>query len=88
MTLRERLADWWYGPERPISSDIYECGELERDAAREAQFAEYGGIYWRLMQWFERKFRSERLALIAERDEAARQPGATVAELRDMAEEE
>jgi hypothetical protein len=62
---------------KKIDHDIYEYGEVERDAARTAQFFNVGGFWYRLMRWVERMAKGEREALIEERNEArAKEPTA------------
>jgi hypothetical protein len=53
---------------KKIDRDIYEYGEVERDAARSAQFAPHGGLFYRFFKWIERQCRKEREELIKERD--------------------
>ncbi len=53
---------------KKIDRDIYEYGEVERDAARSAQFVFHGGLLYRLFKWIERQCREEREELIKERD--------------------
>lgn len=59
---------------KEIDREIYEYGEVEREAARTAQFATHGGWFYRFFKWIERQCREEREALIAERDEERKQP--------------
>jgi hypothetical protein len=53
--------------EREINQEIYEYGEVERDAQRAADFMPQGSWIYRLMKWVERKCREERKALRDER---------------------
>ncbi len=53
---------------KKIDREIYEYGEVERDAARTAQFVRPGGFLYRLFKWIERQCRQEREELIKERD--------------------
>lgn len=57
-----------------IDREIYEYGEVERDAARTAEFGTHGGLFYRFMKWIERQCRQEREALIAERDAERNKP--------------
>ncbi len=59
---------------KKIDQEIYEYGEVERDAARTAEFATHGGIFYRFFKWIERQCRQEREALIEERDAERKQP--------------
>ena len=44
-----------------LHRERYEFGELEREAARMAQFTVPGGFWYRLFKWFERSFERDRL---------------------------
>jgi hypothetical protein len=57
-----------------IDREIFEYGEIEREAARTAEFTTRGGLFYRIFKWVERQCREEREALIAERDAERRQP--------------
>ena len=52
---------------KPIDKEIYEYGEIEREAARSAEFATDGGWLYRFFKWIERQCREEREELIKER---------------------
>lgn len=56
-----------------LQKEIYEWGEVERDAAHEAQFTTPGGLLWRFFKWCERVARENREDAIAERDEINRE---------------
>lgn len=49
------------------SPEIYEYGEVERDAKRLADFMPHGGWLYRLLKWIERISREERELLIEDR---------------------
>jgi hypothetical protein len=53
---------------KDVRHEIYEWGELERDAERAAQFTVHGGLFYRFFRWVERIAREEREDLIEERD--------------------
>ena len=53
--------------EREINQEIYEYGEVERDAKRAADIMPQGSWIYRLMKWVERKCREEREALKEDR---------------------
>ena len=55
---------------KKIDRDIYEYGEVERDAARIADFAPQGGWFSRFYKWIESIAREEREDLIQQRDDA------------------
>lgn len=54
---------------KKIDREIYEHGELEREAARTADIATHGGLFYRFFKWLERLIGKEREVLIAARDE-------------------
>lgn len=54
---------------RKLQKEIYEYGEVEREAARNADFVPQGGLMYRLMKWVERKCREERELLREELNE-------------------
>lgn len=58
---------------KKIDREIYEWGEVEREAAQTAEFATHGGIFYRFFKWIERQCRQEREALIEERDAERKQ---------------
>lgn len=45
---------------KKIGREIYELGEIERDAARAAEFAHHGGLFYRIFKWLERLAREAR----------------------------
>ncbi|WP_420961139.1 hypothetical protein [Brucella sp. IR073] len=53
--------------ERKLTREIFEYGEIERDAARTADFTRHGGLWFRFFKWIERVCREEREARIEER---------------------
>ncbi|NKC04469.1 hypothetical protein [Brucella haematophila] len=53
--------------ERKLSGEIYEYGEIEREAAMLADFATQGGFWFRFWKWIERICREEREYRIDER---------------------
>lgn len=57
---------------KKIDRDVYDWGEIERDADRAAQMVNEGSWAYRLLKWVERWARSEREGLIVERDEERR----------------
>ncbi|MGN8022083.1 hypothetical protein ACTJJ7_15375 [Phyllobacterium sp. 22229] len=57
---------------KQIDRDIYEYGEVERDAALIADYAPHGGWFCRFYKWIEGIAREEREDLIQQRDEERR----------------
>jgi hypothetical protein len=49
--------------QRKLQKEIYEYGEVEREASRTADFMPQGGWMYRVMRWVERTARQEREAL-------------------------
>lgn len=52
-----------------IKNEIYELGEVEREAERIAQFHRHGGLIYRFLMWGAKQMRQDREELIQIRDE-------------------